>query len=80
MPRPLDDYDDLNEDGCMKFALNIDQLADQIVNMNYGTIRFIAALARARRRSEKIKKAVVEPCGKDELADTLEAMVKNGVF
>lgn len=79
MPKPLDDYDNLNENGCMNFALDIDRLADQIVGMNYGTIRFIAALARARRRSAKIKEAVVEPCGKDELADILETMIKDGV-
>lgn len=48
-------YDHLNKDQPyqLHLTLDLDELADIIVSMNYGVVRFLAALVRARARQWK---------------------------
>lgn len=73
MAEPFEsDYDHLNKSDPLTIALDLDVLAGQIVSMNYGTARFLAALVRARRRSEKFKQP-------DKIADTIQSLLEQGL-
>jgi len=65
----IDTYRHLNEnDGVL---IGIEDIARQIVKMNYGTHRMLSAIVRARRESAR---------GHDELADRIEALLNEGLF
>jgi hypothetical protein len=59
-------------------SIDIQEVADRIVELNYGTHRLLSALIRARRHSEKFQKRYEE--GNDELANKLEEMLGNGLY
>lgn len=69
----LDEYDHLNQSNPIRTLIDLDKLAKAIVDANYGTCRFLAALVRARRASSK---APVP----DKLADGIEHLIKTGCY
>jgi hypothetical protein len=66
-------YDHLNETDPLRIELDMDELAQNIESMNFGTVRFLAALVRARKRSRKSSRP-------DELAKGIEDMLNKGLF
>lgn len=73
MPPTADTYKHLNEsDGVL---IGIEEIAKQVVKLNYGTHRMLSAIIRARR--ENPSSVYAAP---DELADELEALLKRGLF
>ena len=67
----IDTYKHLNEsDGVLT---GIEEIANQVVKLNYGTHRMLSALVRARRKVGKSHE-------RDELADEIEALLKRGLF
>jgi len=46
-------YDHLNKEDPLKIGIDMDKLAKDIEAMNYGSVRFLAALIRARSSSKK---------------------------
>jgi hypothetical protein len=66
------EYDHLNDEP-IPLTLDWDELADLIVNQNYGMIRFLAALVRARQRSERLKGYP------DELVEGIITLLKLGL-
>jgi hypothetical protein len=75
MSRKIGEYDHLNEDSRLELSVDMDELAKKIEKMNYGTHRFLSALVRARRKSDKC-----HSLDRDELADGIEALLNKGLF
>ena len=50
--RRFGEYDHLNQEDPLKIKLDLDQLAKMVEGMNYGSIRFLAALVRAMEVSK----------------------------
>ena len=73
MPIRIGTFDHLNESDPPTIKLDMDELAKQIVSLNYGTVRFLAALARARR-AHKDRQTV------DDLAIGIENLLNQGFF
>ncbi len=78
------EYDHLNEDsapvhgmtsGPVPIFFDWDALADIIVAQNYGTVRILAALVRARLRSQKFNEREYP----DELSLALQKIIKDGL-
>lgn len=85
-------YDHLNVDDRLTVAIDIEVLAKMVGDMNYGDIRFLAAMVRDRRvrLAERIAQyrergdaddiaANVERTG-DPLADGIAALLKQGHY
>lgn len=68
-------YDHMNEK-AFQIPIHLDALADMMVDLNYGEIRFLAALVRARRRAFAKRGWLC----KDELSDGIEEMLKKGYY
>jgi hypothetical protein len=70
------EYDHLNEGNPVQVGISWDDLADNIVAQNYGLVRFLAALVRARQRQN-----VVRPRrSPDALLQRLIAVINEGLF
>lgn len=69
-------YDHLNDEDPLKLTVDMDDLARRIVTMNYGTVRCLAALVRARRESPRC----YNHDEGDDLADGIEALLERGLF
>jgi hypothetical protein len=73
-------YDHLNIDDPLRLTVDMDDLARRVVAMNYGTVRFLAALVRARRESRKFHVICTANGEVDQLADGIEALLERGLF
>jgi hypothetical protein len=58
-------FDYMNRDDA--FRINLDDIARQIISMNYGTTRILAAIVRARESSFK---------SPDKLSEEIRALVE----
>ncbi len=69
------DYDHLNKEEPIQIGISWDDLADKIVAHNYGLVRFLAALVRARQRKNKARPRKIP----DYLLDRLIAILEEGL-
>ena len=67
----MGEYDHLDKEPHSQFSVHLpmQEVADRVVSLNYGTVRFLAALVRARRR---------ELGEDDRMAQQLENMLNEG--
>lgn len=73
MPR-IDQYRHLNDDKDEGAIIGIEEIAQQVERLNYGTHRLLSAIVRARRARRPAHH------GPDELADAIEAALNRGLF
>ena len=66
-------YDHLNATEQPKIEISMDELAVLVESMNYGTIRFLAALMRARKQSKK-------RLSRDLLMEGIESLLEQGLY
>ena len=68
---PLNPYPNLDREG-LTYRMEIDDLAERIIEQNYGLIRMCAALCRAAHR---LKRSDNSP-----LVNAIETAIKNGAY
>ena len=68
--RYIDEYRHLNESDTFKIALNLEQIVEKVMSMNYGIHRFLSAFVRLRLQEDP----------QDELAKGIEGLLKKGLF
>lgn len=71
-------YDHLNSSDPLIVKLSMDELAEEIVNMNYGTVRFLAALIRARKNKYNVMGFVAPE--RDKLNEGIEQLLQDDYF
>lgn len=67
------EYDHLNEDSKITLSVDYDTLAKMVVAQNYGTVRFLAALVRARLARKPLQEG-----HHDRLAHGIWNLIKAG--
>ena len=83
-------YDHLNKDP-LEITIGMDELAKLVVDQNYGSVRFLAAMVRVRRQKHLERIAEYERRGDhdvaravqeegDELAEGLVQLLQTGAF
>lgn len=80
IPRDTSRYDHLNRDQTIPF--DMDTLARQIVDMNYGCVRLLYALVRARSHRPPMGHGPQPRCKPvprpDRLSDGIRDLLENG--
>lgn len=75
MPR-MGQYDHLNDTDPIVLPGTMDQLAEAIDKLNYGTHRFLSALVRVRRAQGLWR----DQPNEDGLANEIEALLNRGLY
>jgi len=66
-------HDDLNATNPLILEIDLDTLAVMVVNMNYGVVRLLAALVKARAKSSKVGKP-------DKLSEAITKLLNDGLW